>query len=181
MSVISTEKLDKLKKILLAGDACRLVELAEKAGQDGIIRGIQRTSEGSVPLDMSLLYLCLDSIDKFTEKQLGKDSLPTKVFRTRSALELWEKTPRIYRNRFPEVGDIIVWNYHKQGKPTQAGHVGIITDLPSRGKAIVAEGNVQSMNDPIKHKEQGFYLNERSLSGSEKMKILGYISPWKDV
>lgn len=177
-------ELDKLKKKLLCANAKSLVELADAGGNEAVTRGLQKQfqkEKGDImPLHMSVVKHCVNAIDKAFENEFEQD-IKNSLFDTNNVIEMWDNTPRIYRNRFPEEGDIVIWQHFQHGKPLRTGHCGILIKIPTRGKGIIVEGNIYSKYDDIKHLEQGIKLNSRELKGSENMRIIGYISPWKAV
>lgn len=177
-------ELDKLKKAMLCANARTLVGLADAGGNDAVTRGLQSQYQQdpnvTMPLCMSVVKHCVSVIDDGFEKQLGAQ-LKSALFDTNSVMEMWDETPRVYRNRFPEPGDIVIWQHFQHGKPMRTGHCGILVELPKRGHGVIVEGNIYSKYDNIKHLEQGIKINNRELKGSENMRIIGYISPWKIV
>lgn len=174
----------ELKLRMLSADSIRLADLSSMDEVGSVYRGIQKLSQPNrgdiMPLDLGVVYYLLNGIDKSFEKiypNIEKHSL----IHTNDALKVWSDTPRVYRNRFPKAGDIAVWQYYLHGKPTISGHIGIIATIDRAHNAKVLEGFVPNGFDNIKRKEQGIFLNERKLISSDKMKILGYISPWKEL
>lgn len=96
---------------------------------------------------------------------------------TEHCMTAWNKTPAGCRIKSPVPGCIVIWQYYdKLGKPTAAGHCGIVTKVHSDGFESI-EGNTGAGQEVVREGD-GVYRKRRFFAGTKKMKIVGYLNPW---
>ena len=101
-----------------------------------------------------------------------------KLFLTEHCMTAWEKTPRTQRVQIPEVGDLIIWQRWELDKPTQQGHVGLVSRVLAQDTVKCIEGNTIDHSD-IKREGDGVYEITRIYplrSGS--LRYCGIIRVW---
>jgi hypothetical protein len=114
-----------------------------------------------------------------TDRRIG---IQTCVFPTESVVELWKRTPLWARTDDPFPGCLMLWWHFKDGKPTGAGHIGIM-EAVDRGRAVryrTIEGNTgPDLSDGTVNRDgDGVFERYRNPVGSPSMRVLGYIDPW---
>lgn len=73
----------------------------------------------------------------------------------------------------PKVGSLVIWQRHKEGKPTWQGHAGIVTKVVSNDTFVSIEGNTNSSGsregDSVQEKVRTTTRTENGLN------VLGFI------
>lgn len=108
-----------------------------------------------------------------TETKFKTDS---KIFASEHCMTVWNNTDKELKFQFPKAGDIVIWQYWKDGKPTSSGHTGIVT-LVSGDIMDTIEGNTGPGSEVVREGD-GVYRKSRSVKGSSKMKVVGFIRPF---
>ena len=162
------------KVFVFAAEA--LLGIREATGNnDGkMVELIQETigGHGHEPWCMSYVQSCLAYAEVKTETQ-------SPIIASEHCWTVWKDTPIIQRVRLkPKRGAIIIWNY----PPGVNGHTGIVDEYENvKGKMLTYEGNTTSGINPdgtIEREGGGTYMAERSIRGSVKMKLLGFLKPF---
>ena len=73
----------------------------------------------------------------------------------------------------PQPGDLIVWRFGN----TANGHVGIVEKLLDGGRVMTIEGTT-SDSQSVERNGDGVFSKNRSLAGSESMRVVGFIRPF---
>lgn len=124
------------------------------------------------PWCVDFVQYCANEVDK-------KFGTTTIMFRTESAVQLWEKTPNIARITMPEPGCIMIWEHYTiLGQPTGLGHVGIVREVLDYEYVLTCEGNTTA-GPGIDRTGDGVYLKKRHMKMSTgPMRTLGFLLPW---
>jgi hypothetical protein len=91
-------------------------------------------------------------------------------------MTVWNKAPLDRKFKHPEPGDIVVWQYWKEGKPTASGHTGLVIKVDSDCFHTI-EGNTGPGSEVIREGD-GVYKKVRRLMDSSKMRVAGFIRPF---
>ena len=73
----------------------------------------------------------------------------------------------------PRAGDIVVWQF----KGTSKGHAGVVLSVDKNGMSTI-EGNTGPSVKEIEREGDGVYKKRRSLQGSDKMRVVGFLRPF---
>ena len=130
--------------------------------------------------DMGLVFYCIKEIDK-KWKHIYPEDPGTELIDCIDGLELWQKADRRNRHLRMELGDIVILNGIKQGQPTKHSQVGIVVWKDRGGEYEIVEANDRSTFDPIKKNRNGIFLNRRHTKGDQSLKILGHLTPWREL
>lgn len=108
-----------------------------------------------------------------TERQFD---ITSGVFPSEHCLTVWNRTPVSRRFKHPQKGDIIIYQYFKNDRPTSSGHTGLVKEVLG-SSIITVEGNT-GPGTGVEREGDGVYEKKRSIFGSSSMKIVGYIRPF---
>jgi hypothetical protein len=104
------------------------------------------------------------------------------LFETQSVMELWIKTPTWARwSLKPIPGFVTVWEHFSDaGTATGLGHCGIVSEVVDSGRWFKnIEGNTgPERGGDINRQGDGVYEKTRSVQGSPRFRILGWVDPW---
>ena len=114
--------------------------------------------------------------DKMWDFVNNSSVLHSQLPATELCMALYDGAPTTCKISKPEPGCVVVWQFYKDGKPTMQGHTGIVIAVNDLTITTV-EGNT-SDGTGINREGDGVYQRERSLAGSDTMKIKGYLRPW---
>ncbi|MDH4122419.1 MAG: CHAP domain-containing protein [Deltaproteobacteria bacterium] len=168
---------------LLMWLARQFVGVHEEGGPNkgALVERFQRAVDGKAqgePWCCAFVQYLIAEVDRFAlgHGDVGESSLA----KTEWVRGLWEQSPRQLRVDFPRRGALILWEQlGADGKPTSAGHVGLITGISMAGKISTIEGNT-GPGAGVQRDGDGVWERERSLAGEGSMKILGFLTPWRD-
>lgn len=119
---------------------------------------------------MCFVQYCLEEVEKKLQKNHG-------VFPSEHCLTVWNGTHPSMKHSSPQPGDIVIWQYFKNGKATASGHTGIVLSVNDT-KMVTVEGNTGPGLEVVREGD-GVYKKVRSIKGSAKMKVVGFIRPFK--
>lgn len=121
----------------------------------------------------SFVLHCVNKVDDlFTQYEYGPQQLHG-LLKTPSVLTLWHRSQhKIVPEPFP--GCFMAW----QMGETQAGHIGIVTGIIGDNLIETIEGNTSEMSS-VDREGEGVFSKIRKREGSLKMKVLGFIDPWR--
>lgn len=163
------------KQVALVELATKFVGVHEVGYNDGpMIEIFQKAI--SKPMHQSW---CVDFV-QYCVGEVDKRFLTQSVlFKTESALHLWNETAKVARVVIPEPGCIMVWqHFADDGRPLWQGHAGIIREVLSADWVLTVEGNT-SPGPGIQREGDGVYLKRRHTKVTEgPMRTLGFLLPW---
>ncbi len=130
------------------------------------------------PWCASFAWFCIEQVDRLGLAIGG--SPEARLYASEHVLTVWNKSPKKARIAAPEPGCLVLWQYHKDGRATSRGHVGIVTEILEGG---VKMGTVEGNTGPGKHvvrEGDGVYEKIRYVKSPAwaSMKIKGFLKPW---
>lgn len=128
------------------------------------------------PWCVSFIQHCVRSLDAFQmslDKNISKTS---QIPLSASVINLYNLCPSGMIKDTPRPGYIALWRFYKEDMPTSAGHCGIVHSVAS-GQFLSIEGNTEDSTDIVREGD-GVFLRTRTLVGSKKMRIIGFLDPW---
>lgn len=147
-----------------------IVEQGDNAGK--MVEEFQKAVDGKAQHESWCCAFMMYCISKVEEETGFSSILP----KTEHCLTLWNKSPEECKSSIPKVGYLIVWQFYKDGKATSNGHIGIVTSIEgARVKTI--EGNTGPGSN-VERNGDGVYEKSRSISGSDSMKVVGFLNPF---
>lgn len=165
--------IDNIQKLLEAtvSKATEYIGTIESGGDNSgpLVELFQKAVDGKAQKES----WCLS----FVQYVLKSVSASSKLYPTEHCMTAWNKTPVACRLLSPVPGCVVIWQYYdKRGKPTAAGHCGIVTRVHPDGFDSI-EGNTGPGTEVVREGD-GVYPKRRFFAGTKKMKIVGYINPW---
>ncbi len=115
---------------------------------------------------MAFVQFCIKQVEKLT----GEES---RLASSEHCLTVWNGTPKDLRVSSPEPGCVVIWRH---GDST-SGHTGIVVSV-SPDSFVTIEGNTGPGAGVVREGD-GVYQKTRTLAGSEQMKIVGFLMPFK--
>lgn len=169
-AIVLNAKLD-----LLVSTASGLVGIRESGPNKGeMIELFQKAVDGKAsgePYCAGFVHYCLNQVALATANKPA-------IHKSESVIEMWERTPKMCRLEKPDVGSVMCWQFYKNGKPTRAGHCGIVKDVIDESTVLVVEGNTSEPSQLVVREGNGVWLKKRKVVGSKEMKVLGWLLPW---
>jgi uncharacterized protein (TIGR02594 family) len=132
------------------------VEMFQRA-VDGVAAG--------EPWCMAFVQFCIKKI----EEQYKIQCL---VFKSEHCMTVFSKSQQKIVKK-PQAGDLVIWRFGN----TMNGHVGIIENVLSDGRLQTIEGNT-SDSQSVDRNGDGVFRKNRSATGSDSMKVVGFIRPF---
>lgn len=174
-----TEKEIKIK--LLLAEATRWEGVKEEGENTGQIVRLFQNWDGSpdvVPWCMAFVQFCTDAASHYYNELTGMCSqYPNRLWPSEHCMTVWARTMDECKTDKPEVGSIVIWSHYKNGKPTGAGHAGIVIRVLSNGNFETIEGNT-SDGTGLNREGEGVYRKYRVAASSEGFVLLGFIKPF---
>ena len=174
----------KFKRRMLVEEAKTLFRLQElgKEGDEYLMRSIIRDEDfvkGNFPI--AFVEHCIKKVDLVCE-EVVEDYKKCDLKFQDNILEFWQGMDRRCKKKRPEVGDIVVMHYMKHNRLLTSGQFGIIVEVNRDLTFKTIEGNVISQfeDEPINTQTAGIKSRDRLPRGTNKMRVLGYFSPWID-
>ena len=170
-------------KMALVHIARGYVGLRETGHNQGeLIEKFQKAVDGRAsgePWCMAAVQYWVKSAQELVESiAMQTLTVQPKLFSTEHCMTAWEKTPRAQRKQAPEVGDIIIWQRWELDRPTQQGHVGLVSRVLSDNTVKCIEGNTVDHSD-IKREGDGVYEITRIYPlRSGILRYCGTLSVW---
>lgn len=132
------------------------VEMFQKA-VDGVAAG--------EPWCMAFVQFCIKQIEE-------KYKIQCLVFKSEHCMTVLSKSQmKVVKD--PQPGDLMIWRFGN----TMNGHVGIVKRILAGGRVETIEGNT-SDSESVERNGDGVFLKNRSLKGSEQMRVVGFIRPF---
>ena len=104
-----------------------------------------------------------------------QSAAPSPLSMTEHCLTLWRKS-EAQRAPAPEPGCLVLWRH---GESDQ-GHAGVVVEVDiETGTFWSVEGNT-SQGPQVEREGDGVRLRQRGMAGLGKMKVLGFLDPWKE-
>lgn len=154
--------------------ASSFVGVTEKGGDNKgpEVERFQKAVDGKASQEswcMCFVQFCLEEVENKFKSNHG-------IFPSEHCLTVWNGTHPSKKKSSPEVGDIVIWQYIKNGRPTTSGHTGIVVNV-TQGKMVTIEGNTGPGLEVVREGD-GVYKKVRSLKGSSTMKVVGFLRPF---
>lgn len=132
------------------------------------VESFQKAVDGKAmgePWCAAFCFFCIKQV----EAETGHKS---PLFFTEHVMTCWSKSPKNLRLVKPEPGALVLWRFDNSA----SGHMGIVYDI--QGESIkTIEGNTSDGSGVVREGD-GVYERFRSIHGSGKMKIVGYLDPF---
>lgn len=177
-----------MKHAWLIQEARRWVGVHEESENRGpIVDHIIKSSGGTPgnPWCVSFVRYCVNKVDhEFNNIYVINPALRDShniLPRTHGVLKLWNDSPSWAKTSLvPRLGYIVCWEHFKEnGNATGLGHCGIVTGIVDEGRWFVSiEANTSNGSAGIDRDGDGIYERTRSVQGSNRFRILGYIDPF---
>ena len=169
------------KRRLLLAEANRWLGVQEQGGnnQGQVISMFQAWDDKAdhVAWCMAFVQYCLKQTDHLYAQLMDMESKTFChcLFPTEHVLTAWERTPQTQRRQNPEPGLIAIWQHYRNGKPTTAGHTGIVVEVPNATTFFTLEGNTSLSTGST---GEGVARKRRSFPGTGRMQLCGFLDPW---
>jgi uncharacterized protein (DUF2147 family) len=113
---------------------------------------------------MGFAQFCIKALE-------AKTQTDSKIFKSKSCLQVWNQSPKELRLTQPEPGSLVIWQRGNTGR----GHVGIIEQVSRDGKTFsTIEGNIRNPQSKNR-KRDGVYRRKRSIQNVGKLRLKGFI------
>jgi len=113
----------------------------------------------------------------FVELVWQQADLDTELF-SGSVVKTWENFHKMLgrtQTLNAEVGDIVIWQTYRNGKPRWTGHTGVVVGI-DRGKLITVEGNTN--NDGSREGiEVALKVRPLNYNTNNGLRLIGFIKP----
>lgn len=174
------------RRRLLVWEARRWIGTREiggaNRGQD--VERFQRSVDGRAegePWCVSFAQFCVKQADELADWIEGPViARRNRLMQTEHTLTLWNGTAQEARLEDPVPGCLVLWWCFRDGKPSGAGHCGVVVDV-STGSIMTVEGNT-SDGKGIVREGVGVFERMRSTGvaarASGDMRLLGFLDPW---
>lgn len=157
--------------LMLVAEAMKYIGVTEHGGENKgpQVEEFQKAVDGKAagePWCAAFMMFCLQQAEDLT-------GLSSAVHRSEHCLTVWNMTPKDMRREKPEPGCLVIWQYGE----TTAGHMGIVKEVLPDGRMITIEGNT-SDSSGVEREGDGVFEKNRSVVGSDKMKVAGFLLPF---
>ena len=124
---------------------------------------------------MAFVQFLLKNVDAQYGAVMGECTKETHVLeRSEHCMTVWNKSPKECRLDKPMPGSVVIWQHGN----TASGHTGIVTGVKLTPEFFTTvEGNTGPGAGVIREGD-GVFEKTRSVKGSDKMKVLGFLNPW---
>lgn len=174
--ILDSKALDKDNEAFITKDLVKMFILTmlvfdgiveEGSDNNGKIVGLLQSTIGkseSEPWCMALIQSAIAFIETFNCK--------SGVYPSEHCLTVWNKSV-CEKPAIPKAGDIVIWQFNGTSK----GHAGVVLSVDKNGMTTI-EGNTGPLVKEIEREGDGVYKKLRSLQGSEKMRVVGFLRPF---
>jgi hypothetical protein len=114
----------------------------------------------------------MSAVQWIVRRVAASSGVRTQLPASEHCLTVWHQTPPGMRQKFPQPGDIIIW----QHGDTQSGHTGIVKEVHPN-HLVTLEGNTGA-GPGVEREGDGFYERKRMVTRSGDMRVLGFIRPF---
>ena len=172
VAVDAIKRGDARKVFILAAAHC--IGIRESGGNNSgpMVELMQRTLGGADKEPW-----CMAAVQTWLAYAEEACSVVSPVYASEHCLTVWRNTPEAQRVKIcPNPGAIIIWRHGN----TDSGHTGI-TFSPVVGDSYEAiEGNTESgiVGGRIERDGGGVYSTRRTLTGSDSMRVVGFLKPF---
>jgi uncharacterized protein (TIGR02594 family) len=160
--------------LMLVQEAMKYIGITEKGGENkgSEVEEFQKAVDGKAsgePWCAAFMMFCLQQTEDLT-------GLSSEVFRSEHCMTVWNRSPQHLRKEKPQSGCLVIWQ-HAGGS---SGHMGIVKQVLDDGRMITIEGNTggSTSGSEIVREGDGVFEKNRSISGSDKMKVAGFLLPF---
>ena len=133
------------------------------------------------PWCMAFVQFCIKMTDGiFDEIFQRTDHGRSRLKLSESVMDVWKNAPEELRQKEPQIGSLIAWQYYQNGEPTWKGHVGVVVDIGEGGAIKTVEGNTSS-SDKVEREGDGVFLKTRFWNAkpiNSTMICKGFLKPW---
>jgi hypothetical protein len=175
----------EIKTKIFLHEARRWIGVREVGGDNHgqVVEMFQKAVDGKAqgePWCLAFAQFCIHQAEEtYAAIYGGLITLP--LFSTEHCITLWNNS-QARRIQDPIPGCLVIWQFWKDGKPTSSGHVGIVEDIipakfSDKETLRTIEGNT-SDGQGVVREGNGVYSRLRSKSGSDSMKVLGFLKVW---
>jgi uncharacterized protein (TIGR02594 family) len=167
-------KVDLQKELILeASKWIGIHEIGDNKGKE--VEMFQKAVDGKAsgePWCAAFVQYCVKQV---CSKYKNVPAIPS----SESCMFIWNNTSSSQRISSPEPGCIIIWNHEGTAK----GHVGIVSSVfkphgAESAKMETIEGNT-GPESSVNREGDGVYKKTRYTKTFSKMKIMGYLKPFK--
>lgn len=161
---------------MFAAIAAALVGVKEQQENLGqMVESFQAaTNTRGQPWCASFAWYCIDKTDLYWNYLEPGSPVKSLAHRSASVLSMWNGSSHLKCE--PKPGSIVCFQMYRGGKPTAAGHCGIVLTVDG-DKILTVEGNTTDSKSIVREGDS-VEMKRRSVYGSEAMRILGCIDPW---
>ena len=169
-----------MKQRLLIAEAKRWYGFTERDGDNRgqIVEAFQKAVDGKAqgePWCMSFVQYCARQVDQMMAEVLKRPTSTHVLPATEHCLTCWFKSPVEAQFSEPEPGMIPIWRHGQ----SSSGHTGIVVSVEKdSGYMWTVEGNTGPSDKSVVREGDGVYLKRRSIEGTGRMKIVGFLKPW---
>jgi hypothetical protein len=178
--MIDHELIPSVKKRMLCHEVQRWVGVTEVGGDNSgqIVEMFQKSVDGKAQREawcLSFIFFCIQEVDKLANSIFLQSLHPTLLKPTKHCMTLFRASkPQILKT--PEVGSIMLWEYVRNGKPTDQGHAEVVLEVHQ--DHVVTVGGNTSDGQQVNRDGDGVYKRVRSVLGSPTMVVRGYLRVW---
>lgn len=169
-----------IKTNIMIHEAKRWLNFVETGGNNKgqVVEMFQRAVDNVArgePWCMAFVQHCIKEADKVYEIVFKENKLPSKILKSEHCMTVLTKSPKELISPVPKIGSIVIWNY----VGTSNGHTGVVIDVKLSDSTITTiEGNTGPSSGEVVREGDGVYKKTRSIHGTAKMQVKGYICPW---
>lgn len=127
------------------------------------------------PWCASFIWYCIDKADLYYSFVDPIDSNKSTATRSASVMAFWNGSSHMKCD--PKPGSIVCYQMYRGGNPTMLGHCGVVIAVQG-DKLLTVEGNTTDVTS-VDREGDSVVLKRRSVYGSDTMRILGCIDPWR--
>lgn len=162
-------------------EAKRWLSFTEQGGDNKgqVVEMFQKAVDGKAHGEawcMSFVQYCVKMVDATAKEIVPQRTIPiSPMEKSEHVMTTWFKSPQALRGRVPRPGRIAMWRHGS----SSFGHCGIVVDVSKDGQWFYTiEGNTGPSNKEVVREGDGVYFKRRSIKGSGKMNVVGFLQPW---
>lgn len=180
----SNDEIATIKMRMLIKEAEKWLNVREHGANKGAeVEMFQKYVSGRAvgqPWCADFIFYCIGKVDEDYERIYGSDSLKCQLYKSESALSIWNQSliaARIKTNLHP--GLISIWQHYRDGRAQTSGHVGIVKQVLDDQNFLTIEGNTTD-HEAIDRDGDGVYVVKRRFFKTGKnFRLLGFLAPWQ--
>jgi len=170
-----------MKQRRLVEFAREMVGITEQGGENRgqMVERFQKEQDGKAsgePWCAAFVFYCINVVDRMADvPPFGK----TRLHKSELVTAVWGRSPEDLRGTVPEPGSLVVWRrYDASGRPTWAGHIGIVTQVLPDGTLMTIEGNTSADGGDPREGDGVFEKHRDPFRGMGNLRVEGYLYPW---